>query len=104
MQAGLPGVTYLALRSQAPILPVGITGTEGIPGLLRVAVPLRRIHVHIGQPFTLPVIEGNVPRPQVDQLIEMIMRRVADLLPPEYRGVYGTRDSSAPRVPKYAKG
>lgn len=89
MHKGMPGVAYLALKSQAPILPVGITGTENIPGLLRVAMPLCRIHVRIGQPFTLPLMEENVSRLQLEELADMILTRVAQLLPPQYRGVYG---------------
>ena len=93
MRKGVSGVAYLALKSQAPILPIGITGTENIPGLLRVAMPLCRIHVRIGQPFTLPLMEGNVSRPQLEELTDMILGRVAQLLPPEYRGVYGGQRS-----------
>ena len=82
------GATYLALRSQAPILPVAITGTEGIPSYPRMAFPLRRMRVVIGQPYTLPHIEGRVARPVLRSLTTQIMQRIAVLLPPEYRGVY----------------
>ncbi len=87
MQEGLSGAAYLALRSQAPILPVGITGTERCP-TWRMPFPLCRFRVHIGQPFTLPVVEGRLSREVVNSLSEMIMQRVAAQLPEEYRGVY----------------
>jgi 1-acyl-sn-glycerol-3-phosphate acyltransferase len=89
MRAALPGVTYLALKTQASILPVGITGTEKITNLWRLLFPLCRIRVRIGQPFSLPVIEGDIPRVQMEELTGMIMGRVADMIPPEYRGIYG---------------
>ena len=59
MKEGMLGVAYLALKSQAPILPVGLTGTEKLPGW-RLPFPLRRLRVNIGQPFSLPVIEGRI--------------------------------------------
>jgi len=88
LQEGLAGVAYLALKSQAPILPVGIVGTEKIPGFWRVALPLCRINVRIGQAFTLPILEGK-PNPDIlRSLTDMIMYRIAELLPREYRGRY----------------
>jgi 1-acyl-sn-glycerol-3-phosphate acyltransferase len=88
MQEGLSGAAYIALRSQAPILPVGITGTEKVP-TWRMPFPLCRFKVNIGQPFTLPKLEGRVSREVVDSLRDLMMQRVAAQLPPEYRGVYG---------------
>ena len=88
MQEGLSGAAYIALRSQAPILPVGITGTEKCP-TWRMLFPLCRFRVHIGQPFTLPVLEGRPSREVVNSLRDMMMQRIAAQLPEEYRGVYG---------------
>jgi 1-acyl-sn-glycerol-3-phosphate acyltransferase len=87
MQQGLSGAAYIALRSQAPILPVGITGTEKCP-TWRMPVPLCRFRLHIGQPFTLPKLEGRPSRAVVDSLRDLMMQRIATLLPPEYQGVY----------------
>jgi 1-acyl-sn-glycerol-3-phosphate acyltransferase len=89
LQQGKPGVGYLALHTQAPILPVAITGTEKIPGYWRVAFPFCSINVSIGQPFTLPAIDGKLTSQLLQHLTDMIMQRIADLLPPEYRGYYG---------------
>lgn len=89
MRRGQPGLALLALKSQAPILPVGITGTEHLGPLWRVAFPTGRIRVRIGQPFTLPLVQGRVPREQLQALTDMVMERVALLLPRAYRGVYG---------------
>lgn len=87
MKQGMAGAAYLALKSQAPILPVGITGTEKIPGW-RMTFPLCRFGVNIGQPFTLPVLEGRPSRQVVESMRDMIMYRIAALLPEAYRGVY----------------
>ena len=84
----LPGIAMLAVRSQAPILPVAITGTQHLGGLWRLFCPTGQIRVTIGDPFSLPPIEGKLERAQLDSLTEMIMLRLANLLPTEYRGVY----------------
>ena len=86
---GGDGLAYLALRTQAPVIPVGITGTERINNYVRVAFPFTRVKVAIGEPFTLPVVEGRLPRAALHSMTETIMERIAALLPPSYRGVYG---------------
>ena len=93
MHRGQPGVAYIASRSQAPILPVGITGTENIKGFWRIAFPLCHVKVRIGDPFTLPILEGRLSRPVLGNLTDMIMNRIADLLPQEYRGYYSTQEA-----------
>ena len=83
------GVAYVALKSQATILPVGIVGTQKAQNVWRIIFPFRRFKVIIGQPFSLPPIDGNVDTPVLESLTDLIMGRVAALLPKEYRGVYG---------------
>ena len=95
LEKAQPGPAFLAIKTQAPILPVGIYGTEKFPPQ-RMPFPLCRFHVNIGQPFTPPVIEGRVSRDVVNSVLDMIMHRIADLLPEEYRGVYGRRNVGAP--------
>ena len=64
-RAASAGVASIALHSQTPILPVAITGTERLGSVLRVAFPTGKLKVIIGQPFSLPVIEGRLPREQL---------------------------------------
>ena len=87
---GMAGAAYLAMRSQAPILPVGITGTEKFPHQ-RMPFPLCRFQVNIGAPFTPPVLEGGQTRVAAEAVLEMIMQRIALQLPEPYRGEYGLR-------------
>jgi 1-acyl-sn-glycerol-3-phosphate acyltransferase len=89
MKEGMAGVVYLALKSQAPILPVGLYGTEKI-GSWRMPFPMCRLSANIGQPFTLPVIDGKPSRAVMHSLLTMVMGRIANLLPEEYRGVYSS--------------
>ena len=85
---GMAGAAYLAMKSQAPILPVGITGTERFPHQ-RMPFPLCRFRVNIGAPFTPPVLEGGQTRVAAEAVLDMIMQRIAMQLPEEYRGEYG---------------
>ena len=87
LQEAQLGVVYLAMKSQAPILPVGVTGTQNLKAW-RMPMPLCRLTASIGPPFTLPVVEGRTPRPVMQGMLRMIMERVAMQLPPEFRGVY----------------
>ncbi len=90
MKKAQPGVVRLAMKSQAAIVPVGITGTNGMNSPLHVFRPSGRLRISIGRAFTLPQIEGR-PNPAVlNSLTDMIMERVAMQLPPEYQGVYRT--------------
>ena len=90
------GLAWLALKTQAPILPVGISGSEQFPAW-RMPVPLASWQVNIGTPFTPPQIEGPITKPLLESVSDMIMQRIAALVPEAYRGVYA--DSLRPRVP-----
>ena len=84
LQKAKPGTAYLALKSQAPILPIAVYGTEKYP-TWRMLLPFRKLYVNIGSPFTLPVIEGNYTRGVINGASDIIMGRIADLLPDEYK-------------------
>lgn len=87
LQQGLPGAAYLAMKSQAPVLPIGITGTEKISPW-RMPVPLTKFRLNIGQAFTFPVIQGTASKEVLESMRDMMMSRIAALLPPTYRGLY----------------
>jgi 1-acyl-sn-glycerol-3-phosphate acyltransferase len=86
LQKGKTGAAYLATRADVPIVPVGIAGTERIKENLP---HLRRTHVRvvIGKPFRLPE-SGRVRGEKLEEYTDLIMRRIAELLPEEYRGMY----------------
>ena len=87
MIKALPGSAFLALRTNAPILPVAITGTAHIGPIPQVFFPTGKITVRIGKVFALPST-NRVRRELLDELTTGMMLRVAELLPPEYRGHY----------------
>ncbi len=87
LQPAFPGSARIASRIGAPILPVGISGTEKIKGktwwLRR-----PRITVTIGRPFYLPTASNKLNRLELNHLTNSIMTHIAELLPAEYRGNY----------------
>ncbi len=93
MKEGLPGAALIALRSGAPIVPVGIYGSEKFkPWHIW---PFRtHITLTYGEPFTL-AREGRRGHTDLQGQLEIIMRRIAALLPPQYRGIYGDDASRA---------
>ena len=87
MRKAHQGTALLALRSEAPILPIAITGTERIKGAVSI-LKHPYIHIRIGQAFRVPNLDGHVGRAQLNSLTEMIMFRIAEMLPEYYRGEY----------------
>ncbi len=84
LQTAFSGAALVALHAGVPVVPVAIYGTEVIRGfgwLLR----RPRINVNIGVPFRLPAPGGRLSRSELAQATSLMMARVAELLPPEYR-------------------
>jgi 1-acyl-sn-glycerol-3-phosphate acyltransferase len=93
LQPAFPGSALIAGRSGVPILPVGISGTEKIKG--RAWILRRpRITVNIGQPFYLPPAGSKVTRVKLAEHTDFIMQRIAELLPPQYRGNYAGEETA----------
>lgn len=98
MQQAQPGAALVALRAGAPILPVGITGSQRIHGL-RTLLEHPRITVTIGEPFRLPAYD-RINGAAVREASDIMMRRIAALLPPEYRGDWQTATPEATATPR----
>lgn len=90
MKKAMSGVGMIAIRSGAPILPVGITGTESIGPPWQIAIPKGSFRINIGKPFSLPTLDSTSGHSRFEEVTNMIMRRVADLLPNQYQGVYAS--------------
>jgi len=86
LQPAKSGVAFLAARTGATIIPVAITGTQH---MVRDFKHLRRMRIRVvyGQPFRLSK-EGRLSSAELQEATTFIMHRIAELLPPEYRGVY----------------
>jgi 1-acyl-sn-glycerol-3-phosphate acyltransferase len=98
LRPALPGIAYLIERSGAPVLPVGIMGSTD--DFLFRAIRLQRpvLEMRIGELTKLPRVEGRGEkrRRALKENADLIMFRVAELLPPEYKGVYAEgKDSTS---------
>ncbi len=92
---GKSGPAYLAAKTGAKIVPIGVTGTEDSEMRSRFR-RLKRLNVliKVGKPFTIP----QLPKQNRDQFLQEytdeIMCQIAVLLPSSYRGLY----SNHPRL------
>jgi len=84
---GEPGTALLAMRTNTPVQPVAIWGTEGMK-LPRDFFRRTTVHVRFGEPFLLPRPQ-RLTKEAVEEGTETIMRRIAEMLPERYRGIYG---------------
>jgi 1-acyl-sn-glycerol-3-phosphate acyltransferase len=82
-----PGVSMLATRTGAPVLPVGISGTSTLIGreqrFPRIGT---RISLRVGRPFQLELPKGIDRREALAAADVELMRRIAALVEPEHRG------------------
>lgn len=88
LQRGKEGMALIAARTGAPLIPVAVTGTE------HAGSHWRRLHrapvrIVIGEPFRLDPGGEHVRRPLLRTMTGEAMYRLAAILPPSYRGVYG---------------
>ena len=82
------GSAMIAMMSGAPILPVGIIGTESVGNGLRVCYPRGTFRITIGKPFSIPDVSQIRRREHLESATDTIMKQIAALLPERYRGVY----------------
>jgi 1-acyl-sn-glycerol-3-phosphate acyltransferase len=99
MRRAKPGIAYIVEETGVPVIPVGIFGAtdDFLKRGLRLERP--RIGMRVGRPFHLPPLEGRgeARRESRQRNADLVMRRIAELLPPEYHGVYAAdRPLNAP--------
>ncbi len=96
-----PGAAFLSVRTGARILPMGF---DGLPEIFSEIGKGRRSRVtlRIGKPFGpfRTTGRGRARRKQLEEFGHEIMRRVAELIPPERRGYY----SDDPAIRAAARG
>jgi 1-acyl-sn-glycerol-3-phosphate acyltransferase len=88
-----PGAGFLAQKAACPVLPVALTGTrECLP---KGAKWPRRVRVTLtfGKPFVVLQKRADGTRVSHEEASDAIMLAIAELLPPEQRGVYSDLDS-----------
>jgi len=93
MIAGKKGIVLFAKMTKATIVPMGIWGSEQFmpinDNMTKETFYPSDVHVRVGKPFTLPKAKENEGKKEwEDNSLNLIMTKIADLLPENYRGVY----------------
>jgi len=89
MAKGHVGLGMIALRSGVPVIPVAVYGSEKTLKTFR-----PRVTVIFGEPMILAPRGNKITREDIEEATDAVMRRIASMLPPEYRGMYGDELSS----------
>ena len=95
-----PGTAYVAVHTGVPLLPIGLDGlVDLLPSLSRGR--RARVTIRIGKPFGPFESEakGLALRQELEVMGDEIMRHIAELIPPEHRGVY----SADPKIREAAQ-
>lgn len=94
LRPAYPGVAYVLEKAQVPVVPVGIVGST--EDFLERALTGKRpqLIMRIGQPMRLPPLAASSKdrRVALRRNADMIMFKIAELLPPDYQGIYANRD------------
>ena len=87
LQKARDGVAFIAIRSNAVVVPVAVMGVEHF---WRRMVRFRRtmVRIVVGEGFRFKNPGGKPTRDQLREMTAEAMYRLASLLLPEYRGVY----------------
>jgi 1-acyl-sn-glycerol-3-phosphate acyltransferase len=87
LAAAKSGVVLLAMKSGAPIVPVGVWGTEtGMKRLLTFRKPI--MFARFGQAFQIPPVDRENRTEDLKRWTDEVMCRIAVLIPEAYRGIY----------------
>lgn len=96
------GITLIAKLSKAPIVPIGMCGTEKL-------LPINKegdmgleefdysdVYVNIGNQIEMPKKEKDEGKKEYEErAVNFIMGKIAQLIPEQYRGVYSYGDVAA---------
>lgn len=91
LMQGRAGAALFATKADVPILPLGAVGIDKVEGNL-MKFKRTKVTVRVGEPFKLDSIEGlrgQARKQRLETDTDLIMRKIAALVPPEVRGMYG---------------
>jgi 1-acyl-sn-glycerol-3-phosphate acyltransferase len=93
LQPALPGSALFALHTGVPVLPVAVSGTQRV---FRLDCLWRRpvVTLVIGEPFHLPRAVKSLNKEHLEKCTDLIMRRIAALLPPDRQGQYFNKENA----------
>ena len=86
LKRGKIGVAKLALEHRVPVIPVAVWGTQNFS----IGWKRTKIDIRVGEPLDMVAMAGPPPykREVPRELTTVMMRQIAEMLPPEHRGVY----------------
>lgn len=91
---GKRGVVLIQKLTKAAILPIGISGTEKLLPISDKDMALEsfqnaEVNVNIGKQIDIPFQnKGENKHVYENRIVDLFMRKIAELLPEQYRGVY----------------
>lgn len=87
LQQGKAGVAFIAHKKQVPMVPIAITGFENFSKNIK---RLRRtpLTIAVGKPFEVATTGGRLDAAGRQKLVDEIMLRLAELMPPSHWGFY----------------
>src|SRR3954470_17249675 len=88
---GRTGVAQLALVSGAPIVPVGLVGTEELQPVGATLPRLAKVTVRFGEPITVGSYDGVAPGRARREITDRVMAEIQRLSGQEQAGVYNER-------------
>ena len=91
LQVAKEGATLLAIRTGAPILPIGVIDTDVFwPRTRRIWRIGGHIRMQVGEPFVLArLVHEDGRKESLEDVTTRLMLHIAALLPPRQQGVYG---------------
>ncbi len=95
------GLAYVASGSNAPIVPVAISGSDQWKHNIK---RFRRtsIHLRVGRPFYLEAGSERIDSETLKRMTGEAMYQMAALLPPEQRGIYSDLDAATTRYVRFS--
>jgi 1-acyl-sn-glycerol-3-phosphate acyltransferase len=92
LQEAKPGFMALAVRAKVPVVPMAVLGCKPIDANMR---RLRRtsVQVVVGEAYSPAADRQGPPHEAIGRLTKEAMVRLAALMPPDLRGVYGDTGS-----------
>jgi 1-acyl-sn-glycerol-3-phosphate acyltransferase len=89
---GRVGVAHLALTSGAPVVPVGLTGTENLQPVGTRLPRLAKVSVRFGKPLHFAGAYDGVPAGRARRAVtDIVMDEIQQLSGQEFAGVYNER-------------
>ncbi|HZE41057.1 MAG TPA: lysophospholipid acyltransferase family protein [Stackebrandtia sp.] len=97
LHKGRTGVARLAMSSGAPVIPVGLTGTQDVLPIGVTRPRLAKVAVRIGKPLEFSRYAGSMAPDRVTlrAVTDEIMAAIADLSGQEYEDTYAKRRTAS---------